>query len=200
MSSAPWNRDGHATELGKTLARIPADPRLGRALLDGAAAVGRRTAAEAVALVSGDQRAPGADLTRLLGTLRAGRDPAARRWAEDVRRMEAIARQEAGRRRTLCRVPAAGSSAGGRRLRRRPRLPGPGGAPRPGCGAGALPADLRHPGRPAGGQSAGRARMAGGGRGVPRGRARRGRDRRRHPVGGAAGGGDGRGRCPASAP
>jgi ATP-dependent helicase HrpB len=91
--------DGHATELGKTLARIPADPRLARALLDGSAlldgAAGRRTAAEAVALVSGDQRAPGADLTRLLATLRAGKDPAARRWAEDVRRMEAIARQEA---------------------------------------------------------------------------------------------------------
>lgn len=86
--------DGLATDLGKTLARIPADPRLARALLDGASAVGHRTAAEAVALVAGDQRAPGADLTRLLAALRTGRDPAARRWAEDVRRMEAIARQE----------------------------------------------------------------------------------------------------------
>lgn len=87
--------DGYATDLGKTLARIPADPRLGRALLDGAAAVGRRVASETVAVVSGDQRAPGADLTRLLTTLRAGQDPAARRWAEDVRRMEAIVRPEA---------------------------------------------------------------------------------------------------------
>ncbi|OOP59584.1 ATP-dependent helicase HrpB [Arthrobacter sp. SRS-W-1-2016] len=86
--------DGLATEAGKTLARIPADPRLARALLDGAAAVGHRAAAEAVALVAGDQRAPGADLTRLLATLRTGKDPAARRWAEDVRRMEAIARKE----------------------------------------------------------------------------------------------------------
>lgn len=86
--------DGLATDVGKTLARIPADPRLARALLDGAATVGHRAAAEAVALVAGDQRAPGADLTRLLATLRAGKDPAARRWAEDVRRMEAIARQE----------------------------------------------------------------------------------------------------------
>ena len=59
------DRDGYATDLGRTLARIPADPRLARALLDGAAAVGPRTAAEAVALVAGDQRAPGADLTRL---------------------------------------------------------------------------------------------------------------------------------------
>ncbi|SDO90763.1 ATP-dependent helicase HrpB [Arthrobacter sp. ok909] len=87
--------DGHATELGKLLARVPTDPRLARALLDGAATVGHRTAAEAVALVSGDQRAPGADLTRLVAALRSGRDPGSRRWAEDVRRMEGIAHQEA---------------------------------------------------------------------------------------------------------
>lgn len=87
-------RDGLATDLGKALARVPADPRLARALLDGAAAVGNRTAAEAVAMVAGDQRAPGADLPRLLAGLRTGKDPASRRWAEDVRRMETIARQE----------------------------------------------------------------------------------------------------------
>ncbi|WP_309108518.1 ATP-dependent helicase HrpB [Arthrobacter sp.] len=87
--------DGHANDIGKTLARIPADPRLGRALLDGAAAVGHRVVSETVAVVSGDQRAPGADLTRLLTILRSGQDPAARRWAEDVRRMEAMVRQEA---------------------------------------------------------------------------------------------------------
>ncbi|HEY9357880.1 MAG TPA: ATP-dependent helicase HrpB [Arthrobacter sp.] len=87
--------DGHATALGRTLARVPADPRLARALLDGAGAVGARTAAEAVALVAGDQRAPGADLTRLLAALRTGKEPASRRWTEDVRRMEAVARMEA---------------------------------------------------------------------------------------------------------
>ncbi len=86
--------DGTATDLGRALARVPADPRLARALLDGAAAVGNRAAAEAVALVAGDQRAPGADLPRLLAALRTGKDPASRRWTEDVRRMEAIARQE----------------------------------------------------------------------------------------------------------
>lgn len=86
--------DGLATDLGKALARVPADPRLARALLDGAAAVGNRTAAEAVALVAGDQRAPGADLPRLLAGLRTGKDPASRRWTDDVRRMETIARQE----------------------------------------------------------------------------------------------------------
>jgi ATP-dependent helicase HrpB len=86
--------DGRATDLGRTLARIPADPRLARALLDGAGVVGRRRAAEAVALVSGDLRAPGADLTRLLSALRSGRDPSARRWAEEARRLEGLVRQE----------------------------------------------------------------------------------------------------------
>ncbi|PYI64724.1 ATP-dependent helicase HrpB [Arthrobacter livingstonensis] len=86
--------DGFATPLGKTLARVPADPRLARALLDGAAAVGPRTAAEAVAMVAGDHRAPGADLTRLAASLRSGRDPGSHRWGEDVRRMEGIARRE----------------------------------------------------------------------------------------------------------
>lgn len=85
---------GLATGLGRALSRVPADPRLARALLDGAATVGHRTAAEAVALVAGDQRAPGADLPRLLSGLRSGREPVSRRWAEDVRRMEAAARQE----------------------------------------------------------------------------------------------------------
>lgn len=85
---------GQATGLGRTLARVPADPRLARALLDGAAAVGHHKAAEAVALVAGDQRAPGADLTALLATLRTGKEPASRRWAEDVRRLETIARKE----------------------------------------------------------------------------------------------------------
>lgn len=87
--------DGHATALGKVLATVPAEPRLARALLDGAAVVGERVAAEAVALVSGEQRAPGADLTALLAGLRDGKDPGAKRWAEDVRRLEAIARKEA---------------------------------------------------------------------------------------------------------
>lgn len=84
---------GLATELGKTLARIPADPRLARALLDGASAVGPRAAAEAVAAVAGGQRAPGADLPGLLNALRSGNDPGSRRWAEDVRRMESLARR-----------------------------------------------------------------------------------------------------------
>ncbi|WP_354236693.1 ATP-dependent helicase C-terminal domain-containing protein [Arthrobacter sp. UYEF3] len=84
---------GLATELGKKLARVPADPRLARALLDGASVVGHRIAAEAVAVVAGGERATGADLPGLLHALRSGRDPGSRRWSDDVRRMESIARQ-----------------------------------------------------------------------------------------------------------
>ncbi|MCQ1950033.1 ATP-dependent helicase HrpB [Arthrobacter sp. zg-Y859] len=86
--------EGLATARGKTLARVPADPRLARALLDGAGAVGARTAAEVVALLSGDNRAPGADLPRLLAGMRAGREPGDRRWSEDVRRLDQLARRE----------------------------------------------------------------------------------------------------------
>jgi ATP-dependent helicase HrpB len=86
--------EGTVTDLGRTLAKIPADPRLARALLDGSAMVGRRRAAETVAVVAGDQRAPGADLTKLLASFRSGSEPAARQFADDVKRMESIARQE----------------------------------------------------------------------------------------------------------
>lgn len=88
------SRDGTVTAVGKTLARIPADPRLSRALLDGSTVVGRRAAAETVALVSGGHRAPGADLTKLLTVLRSGSAPEARRFAEDVKRMETLIRQQ----------------------------------------------------------------------------------------------------------
>lgn len=83
---------GQVTALGRRLARIPADPRLGRALLEGAAVVGARASAEAVAMVARDLRPPGADLGRLLVALRSGRDPQSRAWAEEVRRFERIAR------------------------------------------------------------------------------------------------------------
>ncbi len=86
--------DGTATAIGKTLARVPADPRLARALLDGSPVVGMRPAAETVALVAGDQRPPGADLTALLRSLKSGSDPASRRFAQEAGRMESIARKE----------------------------------------------------------------------------------------------------------
>ncbi|MGM0386294.1 MAG: ATP-dependent helicase HrpB [Actinomycetota bacterium] len=102
--------DGLASPLGRTLARVPADPRLARALLDGSDAVGMRTAAEVVALVAGDWRAPDADLGRLLAELRSGRDPGTRRWREEVHRLEGIARVELGR-------PEGSRGKGGRRGR-----------------------------------------------------------------------------------
>jgi ATP-dependent helicase HrpB len=83
---------GQATALGRRFARIPADPRLARALLEGTRLVGPRAAAEAVAMAARDLRPPGADLGRLLSALRSGRDPQARAWAEEVRRFERIAR------------------------------------------------------------------------------------------------------------
>lgn len=84
---------GLATELGKVLARIPADPRLARALLDGSSTVGLKVAAETVALVAGDQRAPGGDLGQLLKVMQSGAAQASRRFAEEARRLESMARQ-----------------------------------------------------------------------------------------------------------
>ncbi|WP_087873383.1 ATP-dependent RNA helicase [Arthrobacter globiformis] len=120
--------DAHATELGKALARIPADPRLGRALLVGSALLEERkagagsasparpgfgTAADVVAAVAGDQRANGADLPRLVSTLRSGKDPAARRWAEEARRLDTLARQAAtGAGLPLVEVPSVELPAG----------------------------------------------------------------------------------------
>jgi ATP-dependent helicase HrpB len=65
-------RDGAVTERGRAIARLATDPRLGRALLSGAPLVGARRAAEVVALLAEDVRAPGADLVAALRGLRAG--------------------------------------------------------------------------------------------------------------------------------
>ena len=53
---------GAATALGRTLAALPLDPPLGRALLAASALLGASKAARFVALLSEDVRAPGADL------------------------------------------------------------------------------------------------------------------------------------------
>lgn len=80
--------EGRATDAGRTLARIPADPRLARALLDGSPAVGSRLAAEVVAVLGGDLRIAEADVARALIALRGGRTPDARRWRDDANRLE----------------------------------------------------------------------------------------------------------------
>ncbi len=105
--------DGRATERGRSLADVPADPRLARALLDGAAEVGPRLAAEVVAMLQEDLRAPGGDL---VAGLRRARHEQPRRWAADVRRLERLAEGRA--------VPRgrAATSAGEERASRPPSL------------------------------------------------------------------------------
>lgn len=92
--------DGLATDLGRTLSGIPAEPRLARALIDGTrwlSAAGRtpdraaHTVAGIVAMVAGDARAPAADLTRLLASLRQGSLSASGAWKRETARFASIA-------------------------------------------------------------------------------------------------------------
>ncbi|GAA5226718.1 ATP-dependent helicase HrpB [Paeniglutamicibacter antarcticus] len=85
---------GLATSLGRRLAGVPADPRLGRALLDGAPLLGAGNVAQFVALLAGDYRAQGADLEALLVALRHGNHPQSSAWKRESSRLERIARQE----------------------------------------------------------------------------------------------------------
>jgi ATP-dependent helicase HrpB len=80
---------GTITHRGAAMAQVPADPRLARALLDGAEAVGGHRAAEVVALLDDDVRAPGGDLVAALRGLRRG-GPAARSWSDAVARLESL--------------------------------------------------------------------------------------------------------------
>ena len=83
--------DGRATDLGRLLATLPVEPRWGRALLDGADLVGRRTAAEVVAAVSDGARAPAADIPALVRGLRSGGAQGSDRWRREVQRLERMA-------------------------------------------------------------------------------------------------------------
>lgn len=87
--------DGRATARGVRLARTGLHPRLGRALVDGAPAVGARRAAEVVALLSEEPpRALGDDLGAVWRTVRSSKDPYAGRWRDEVRRLERAAGDE----------------------------------------------------------------------------------------------------------
>ncbi|MFJ1752657.1 ATP-dependent helicase HrpB [Kitasatospora sp. NPDC088134] len=89
--------DGRPTDRGRAVARTGLHPRLARALLDGAPAVGARRAAELVALLSEEPpRALGDDLAAILRTVRGGTDPYARRWQDEVRRLERALPSEVG--------------------------------------------------------------------------------------------------------
>ncbi|MFI9160759.1 ATP-dependent helicase HrpB [Kitasatospora aureofaciens] len=87
--------DGRATPRGTRLARTGLHPRLARALIDGAPAVGARRAAEVVALLSEEPpRALGDDLGAVWRTVRSSGDPYAARWRDEVRRLRRSASDE----------------------------------------------------------------------------------------------------------
>jgi len=84
--------EGRATGRGRALTAVGVHPRLARALLDGAPLVGRRRAAEVVALLSGDTSFRTDDLTAAWRSLRDGGDRGATaRWREEVARLERAA-------------------------------------------------------------------------------------------------------------
>jgi ATP-dependent helicase HrpB len=83
---------GRATARGRALTAVGVHPRLARALLDGAPLVGRRRAAEVVALLSGDTSFRSDDLAAAWRSLRDGVDRGATaRWREEVARLERAA-------------------------------------------------------------------------------------------------------------
>ncbi|MEV3873582.1 ATP-dependent helicase HrpB [Streptomyces sp. NPDC049906] len=81
---------GRVTRRGLRMARVGLHPRLARALLDGAAEVGGRQAAEVVALLSEEPpRAYGDDLAAAWRSARRGDDGYGARWKAEVRRLTA---------------------------------------------------------------------------------------------------------------
>ena len=97
---------GAATALGRTLASLPLDPPLGRALLASSAILGASKAARFVALLSEDVRAPGADLGALERRLgRGGASDSGVGKAQAARVRETQARLE----RLARRLPASAS-------------------------------------------------------------------------------------------
>ncbi len=82
------SEDGTVTDRGRDISRVAADPRLARALLDGASVVGARRAAEVVALLSEDVRTPDGDLVAALRSLRRG-GPASSSWSSVARQLQA---------------------------------------------------------------------------------------------------------------
>ncbi|MEU8571789.1 ATP-dependent RNA helicase [Streptomyces asoensis] len=95
---------GRATGRGVRLARLGLHPRLGRALLDGAAAVGVERAVEVVALLSEEPpREYGDDLAAALRAARRGGDAYGARWRAEVRRLRAVVASD------MPSAPAGGS-------------------------------------------------------------------------------------------
>lgn len=88
--------EGRITDDGLAASRVPADPRLARALLEGAQLVGRTSAAEVVAALADDRRSEDGDLTRLVADLRSGRGREASRWRREVDRLTRLVPAVAG--------------------------------------------------------------------------------------------------------
>ena len=78
---------GAVTDRGRRIAEVGLHPRLARALLDGAAAVGATRAAEVVALLDDDTLATSTSVEDTLRRLRAEGAP---RWRREVRRLAAL--------------------------------------------------------------------------------------------------------------
>ncbi|MFE7535926.1 ATP-dependent helicase HrpB [Streptomyces rhizosphaericola] len=117
---------GRVTDRGVRMSRLGLHPRLARALLDGAAEVGARRAAEVVALLSEEPpREYGDDLAAALRMARRGQDGYAGRWKQEVRRLSAQV-DGAG----SGRADGAGSGAGSG------KTPGTGSGAAPGTSAG----------------------------------------------------------------
>ncbi len=91
--------EGRVTPRGRALTSVGVHPRLARALVDGAPLVGRRHAAEVVALLSADLPARSDDLTASWRALRSGTDRGATaRWRDEVARLERAVGEAAARR------------------------------------------------------------------------------------------------------
>ncbi len=85
--------DGRPTARGLRMAGLGLHPRLGRALLDGAAAVGARRAAEVVALIGEEPpRSYGDDLAAVWRAARRADDGYAPRWRAEARRLAGAVR------------------------------------------------------------------------------------------------------------
>ena len=81
------DRTGAVTARGRRIAGVGLHPRLARALLDGAEAVGATEAAEVVALLDDDTLATSTSVEDTLRRLRADGSP---RWEREVRRLAAL--------------------------------------------------------------------------------------------------------------
>ncbi|MEV6646873.1 ATP-dependent helicase C-terminal domain-containing protein [Amycolatopsis sp. NPDC051371] len=102
--------DGVVTARGRRMAELGLHPRLARALLDGAAEVGARNAAEVVALL--DAGATLTDVAAELRRLRSASDEPARRWKRDARRLEGLVADRPASRRVTGRSASAETGAG----------------------------------------------------------------------------------------